>query len=175
MSSADAATAAGAEEDLIDYEEDAPEATSSLAAPAPIATNGDAAPGESKSLNSYVGVHSTGFRDFLLKPELLRAISDLGFEHPSEGTLVHPARARARARFVRVTGQAAHMQPPRRTHSPAGVHPPGHPRHGRSLPGQVWNGYVDLRAVGPCVFRALTRPPPCRQDGSLRLGDPPAD
>ena len=23
--------------------------------------------------------------DFLLKPELLRAISDLGFEHPSEG------------------------------------------------------------------------------------------
>lgn len=26
------------------------------------------------------------FRDFLLKPELLRAISDLGFEHPSEGT-----------------------------------------------------------------------------------------
>ena len=33
---------------------------------------------------SYVGIHSTGFRDFLLKPELLRAISDLGFEHPSE-------------------------------------------------------------------------------------------
>lgn len=33
---------------------------------------------------SYVGVHSTGFRDFLLKPELLRAISDMGFEHPSE-------------------------------------------------------------------------------------------
>lgn len=27
----------------------------------------------------------TFFRDFLLKPELLRAISDLGFEHPSEG------------------------------------------------------------------------------------------
>jgi ATP-dependent RNA helicase UAP56/SUB2 len=26
------------------------------------------------------------FRDFLLKQELLRAISDLGFEHPSEGT-----------------------------------------------------------------------------------------
>lgn len=31
--------------------------------------------------------HSTFLysRDFLLKPELLRAISDLGFEHPSEG------------------------------------------------------------------------------------------
>lgn len=33
---------------------------------------------------SYVAVHSTGFRDFLLKPELLRAIADCGFEHPSE-------------------------------------------------------------------------------------------
>jgi ATP-dependent RNA helicase UAP56/SUB2 len=33
---------------------------------------------------SYVGVHQTGFRDFLLKPELLRAIVDCGFEHPSE-------------------------------------------------------------------------------------------
>lgn len=36
---------------------------------------------------SYVGIHSTGFRDFLLKPELLRAIVDCGFEHPSEGWL----------------------------------------------------------------------------------------
>lgn len=34
----------------------------------------------------YVGIHSTGFRDFLLKPELLRAIADCGFEHPSEGS-----------------------------------------------------------------------------------------
>lgn len=34
----------------------------------------------------YVGIHSTSFRDFLLKPELLRAIQDCGFEHPSEGT-----------------------------------------------------------------------------------------
>jgi ATP-dependent RNA helicase UAP56/SUB2 len=33
---------------------------------------------------SYVGIHSTGFRDFLLKPELLRAIQDCGFEAPSE-------------------------------------------------------------------------------------------
>jgi ATP-dependent RNA helicase UAP56/SUB2 len=33
---------------------------------------------------SYAGIHSSGFRDFLLKPELLRAISDCGFEHPSE-------------------------------------------------------------------------------------------
>ena len=33
----------------------------------------------------YVGIHSTGFKDFLLKPELMRAIVDCGFEHPSEG------------------------------------------------------------------------------------------
>jgi len=34
---------------------------------------------------TYVSIHSSGFRDFLLKPELLRAIVDRGFEHPSEG------------------------------------------------------------------------------------------
>jgi len=33
---------------------------------------------------TYVSVHSSGFRDFLLKPEILRAIVDCGFEHPSE-------------------------------------------------------------------------------------------
>ena len=33
----------------------------------------------------YTSIHSSGFRDFLLKPELLRAINDGGFEHPSEG------------------------------------------------------------------------------------------
>lgn len=32
----------------------------------------------------YVGIHASGFKDFLLKPELLRAIVDCGFEHPSE-------------------------------------------------------------------------------------------
>lgn len=36
---------------------------------------------------SYVGIHATGFRDFLLKPELLNAIGECGFEHPSEGIL----------------------------------------------------------------------------------------
>ncbi len=34
-----------------------------------------------------MGIHSSGFKDFLLKPELLRAIQDCGFEHPSEGAL----------------------------------------------------------------------------------------
>ena len=37
---------------------------------------------------TYVSIHSSGFRDFLLKPELLRAIVDCGFEHPSEGLLI---------------------------------------------------------------------------------------
>lgn len=36
---------------------------------------------------TYVSIHSSGFRDFLLKPEILRAIVDCGFEHPSEGEL----------------------------------------------------------------------------------------
>ena len=30
-------------------------------------------------------INSSGFKDFLLKPELLRAVVDCGFEHPSEG------------------------------------------------------------------------------------------
>ncbi len=34
---------------------------------------------------SFLHVGYQLHRDFLLKPELLRAISDLGFEHPSEG------------------------------------------------------------------------------------------
>ncbi|KAL7068874.1 putative ATP-dependent RNA helicae DDX39 [Cryptosporidium serpentis] len=33
---------------------------------------------------NYVAIHASGFRDFFLKPELIRAIGDAGFEHPSE-------------------------------------------------------------------------------------------
>lgn len=43
---------------------------------------GGAAGGTKKG--HYVGIHASGFRDFLLKPELLRAVVDCGFEHPSE-------------------------------------------------------------------------------------------
>merc|ERR1711957_1084944 len=39
--------------------------------------------GDAKKGN-YAAIHASGFRDFLLKPELLRAIVDCGFEHPSE-------------------------------------------------------------------------------------------
>lgn len=69
-------------EELIDYEED-----EALQVSAP-STSVTAAGGEKKDgpvKKGYVGIHSTGFRDFLLKPELLRAIGDCGFEHPSEG------------------------------------------------------------------------------------------
>uniref|UniRef100_A0A674MHN3 RNA helicase n=1 Tax=Takifugu rubripes TaxID=31033 RepID=A0A674MHN3_TAKRU len=61
--------------ELLDYEEDeetqeAPESWT---------------PANKKEVKgSYVSIHSSGFRDFLLKPELLRAIVECGFEHPSE-------------------------------------------------------------------------------------------
>ena len=72
------------EGELLDYEED--DETVEAAA-----TGGD---GEGATVNgdkkkdvkgSYVSIHSSGFRDFLLKPEILRATVDCGFEHPSEG------------------------------------------------------------------------------------------
>merc|ERR1711988_232681 len=43
----------------------------------------DGSGGEAKKAN-YAAIHASGFRDFLLKPELLRATVDCGFEHPSE-------------------------------------------------------------------------------------------
>jgi len=39
--------------------------------------------GETKK-GSFAAIHASGFRDFLLKPELLRATVECGFEHPSE-------------------------------------------------------------------------------------------
>ncbi|KAF9932921.1 Suppressor of the cold-sensitive snRNP biogenesis mutant brr1-1 [Mortierella antarctica] len=69
-------------DDLVDYDEDDDVIQSINAAPA--VAQPDAAEESKDKKGSYVGVHSTGFRDFLLKPELLRAIVDCGFEHPSE-------------------------------------------------------------------------------------------
>jgi len=65
------------EEELLDYEEDDDKTVDGSAAK----------PTGEVAKKGYVGIHSSGFRDFLLKPELLRAIQDCGFEHPSEGTL----------------------------------------------------------------------------------------
>ena len=57
--------------------------------------------GDAVTKKGYVGIHSTGFRDFLLKPELLRAIVDCGFEHPSEGTCDGCERVKGCARTRR--------------------------------------------------------------------------
>merc|ERR1712070_1186342 len=59
--------------ELVDYEEDHNEPA------AAVATSGAASGGK-----TYVAIHASGFKDFLLKPELQRAIVDCGFEHPSE-------------------------------------------------------------------------------------------
>ena len=73
------------EDDLIDYSDE------EIQAPQTTASNGTAkkniAPAATadKAKGSYAGAHSSSFRDFLLKPELIRAITDCGFEHPSEG------------------------------------------------------------------------------------------
>merc|ERR1712086_377654 len=64
-------------EELLDYEDD-PETET------PAGEAVDAAPKDGKVKGNYVSIHSSGFRDFLLKPEVLRAIVDCGFEHPSE-------------------------------------------------------------------------------------------
>lgn len=63
-------------DELLDYEEDDE--------PQGVTDSGTSA-NKKEVKGSYVSIHSSGFRDFLLKPELLRAIVDCGFEHPSEG------------------------------------------------------------------------------------------
>jgi len=74
------------EEDLIDYSDEEIQPTETPANGGAAAAKGDlTAGGEGDKKGSYVGIHSTGFRDFLLKDELVRAITDCGFEHPSEG------------------------------------------------------------------------------------------
>ncbi|CAM2101347.1 unnamed protein product [Caretta caretta] len=62
--------------ELLDYEDDEVENQAG--------GDGVDVPPKKDVKGSYVSIHSSGFRDFLLKPELLRAIVDCGFEHPSE-------------------------------------------------------------------------------------------
>jgi ATP-dependent RNA helicase UAP56/SUB2 len=79
-------SAADHADDLIDYEEEDEQTIQQEAAAAQQAEALNADDEDKKDKKgSYVGIHSTGFRDFLLKPELLRSIVDCGFEHPSEG------------------------------------------------------------------------------------------
>jgi len=65
-------------EDLLDYEDE--EATEQGV----VEGTGEAPAKTAPVKGTYVSIHSSGFRDFLLKPEILRAIVDCGFEHPSE-------------------------------------------------------------------------------------------
>merc|ERR1719373_800066 len=67
---------AAADEELPDFDEEENAAESKE-------TKEEAKDGDAKK-GSYAAIHASGFRDFLLKPELLRAIVDCGFEHPSE-------------------------------------------------------------------------------------------
>mmetsp|Transcript_5499 Transcript_5499/g.17331 ORF Transcript_5499/g.17331 Transcript_5499/m.17331 type:complete len:440 (+) Transcript_5499:409-1728(+) len=66
---------ADADDDLVDYDDEDLEE--------------EKQPGQEKADDAakkghYVGIHASGFRDFILKPECLRAVVDCGFEHPSE-------------------------------------------------------------------------------------------
>ena len=63
------------DDDLVDYEE---EETSNIDVEVTSSNN------KSNKKGSYAGIHSSGFRDFLLKSELLSAVTACGFEHPSE-------------------------------------------------------------------------------------------
>ena len=87
------------EEQLLDYEEEQDE-TQEQQAKNDVATNGDVAkkikvfginkcflPLFSIIQGNYASIHSSGFRDLMLRPELLRAIIDCGFAHPSEGSI----------------------------------------------------------------------------------------
>ncbi|CAF1449478.1 unnamed protein product, partial [Didymodactylos carnosus] len=84
------------EQELLDYDEtDEQSTTGNHASATGTGNNGTIATskiqnGSDGSLQpkigrgTYVSIHASGFKDFLLKPELLRAIMDCGFEHPSE-------------------------------------------------------------------------------------------
>ncbi|CDI76754.1 ATP-dependent RNA helicase, putative [Eimeria praecox] len=61
-------------DELVDYEEDEQQNE----------TKEKGVGEEAVGRGNYVSIHASGFRDFFLKPELLRAIGDAGFEHPSE-------------------------------------------------------------------------------------------
>jgi superfamily II DNA/RNA helicase len=64
---------AALEEDLVDYDEEEQVETTTKPTESAKSKKG-----------SYVSMHTVSFRDLLLKPEILRAIQECGFEHPSE-------------------------------------------------------------------------------------------
>lgn len=72
------------QEELLDYEEDEEALVDAKGVGDDSGAGKDGAAGGGAKKGHYVGIHASGFRDFLLKPELLRAVVDCGFEHPSE-------------------------------------------------------------------------------------------
>merc|ERR1712194_429002 len=68
------AMAAPAEEELPDFDEDTEQKEAKE----------EPKDGKDGKKANFAAIHASGFKDFLLKPELLRAIVDCGFEHPSE-------------------------------------------------------------------------------------------
>ncbi|ORX76517.1 ATP-dependent RNA helicase uap56 [Anaeromyces robustus] len=75
-----------ADHDLVDYDEDEEIGTIENTTTNEVVNDVADVASEAKEVKkgSYVGIHATGFKDFMLKPELARAIADCGFEHPSE-------------------------------------------------------------------------------------------
>uniref|UniRef100_A0A915JTW5 Helicase ATP-binding domain-containing protein n=1 Tax=Romanomermis culicivorax TaxID=13658 RepID=A0A915JTW5_ROMCU len=76
---------ANVEEDLLDYEEEQDETTTTAnnnatqennARPTKETNGSSANDGKKNVKGAYASIHSSGFRDFLLKPEILRAIID---------------------------------------------------------------------------------------------------
>lgn len=127
-------------DDLIDYEEEDDAVQDQIVAASGASANGAGAEDDKKDKKgSYVGIHSTGFRDFLLKPELLRAIVDCGFEHPSEG--LYKIIIRFWMFFVLIyfvfififyiLTYSSNLI----LYSSTRMHPPVHSRYGRSVPG----------------------------------------
>lgn len=59
-------------------------ATADQDADATAAVEGDSTADGSAPKAHYTAIYAAGFKEFLLKPELLKAVADSGFEHPSE-------------------------------------------------------------------------------------------
>ncbi|WPG97976.1 atp-dependent rna helicase sub2 [Acrodontium crateriforme] len=74
------------EEDLIDYSDEEIQPTEDAKTATGAASNGAAKKDTNAAAGkgSYVGIYSTSFKDMLLIPQLNKAITDCGFEHPSE-------------------------------------------------------------------------------------------
>ena len=92
------------ENELLDYEEEEEVVNNGATAPA-------AAAAKETKKGSYVGIHATGFRDLMLKPELMKAIVDSGFEHPSEGPcrILAAQRANDASVFAPTRWRGAHV------------------------------------------------------------------